>query len=131
MVNKSRHYQEQIEPPQPMDESWWEAVLAQEDEQIESNLGRSARASAAVSHWDELRHDQLGEDEYLNWEQAFELYEQDQVIRLAVSGCNRGGCWSAESICTALFRSRTWSNTHARAKTRKAGLPPISIACST
>lgn len=91
MVNKIRHYQEQIEPPQPMDESWWEAVLAQEDEQTESNLGRSTRSSAANSHWDELRRNQLGEDEYLDWEQAFELYEQDQVVRLAVSGCNRGG----------------------------------------
>ena len=91
MVNKIRRYQEQTTPPQPMDESWWEAVLAEEDAHVETAPGRSARTPATPPYWDEPRHDHMGDDTYLDWDQAFELYEQDQVVRMVVSGCNRGG----------------------------------------
>lgn len=91
MVNKIRHYQEQIGPPLPMDESWWEAVMAEEEEQTETSGGRPARAPVSAAHWEDSRREELGEDEFLDWEQALDLYEQDLVIRMVVSGCNRGG----------------------------------------
>lgn len=91
MVNKIRRYQEQTTPPQPMDESWWEAVLAEEDEHSGSTSGRPARAPVTPPLWDEPRYDQMSGEDYLDWDLAFELYEQDQVVRMVVAGCNRGG----------------------------------------
>ena len=71
-----------------MDESWWEAVLAEEKTQREAP--KSARSTAHPNNWENGQGD-LPEASALNWHRALELYEQDQVIEMTVTGCNRGG----------------------------------------
>jgi small subunit ribosomal protein S1 len=73
-----------------MDESWWEAVLTEEETLVGTSAMRAARTAIPGSKWETSRFDQ-NEDESLDWKQALELYEQDQVVRLIVTGCNRGG----------------------------------------
>ena len=48
------------------------------------------RVPDSNSRWEETRQD-LSEEETLNWQHAIELYEQDQVLLMEVTGCNRGG----------------------------------------
>jgi len=78
-----------------MDESWWEAVLTEEAAQSASNPARAARPNAAAvnSHTSGVAETtgELPESAALDWKKATELYEQDQVVRLLVIGCNRGG----------------------------------------
>ena len=90
MVNRTRYHEDQGGPPPPKDESWWEAVLTEEETLGGSSATRAARPAIPGSRWESSRFDQT-EDESLDWKQALELYEQDQVIRLIVTGCNRGG----------------------------------------
>lgn len=91
MVSRSNYHQDRGEPPPPMDESWWEAVLAQEDEAAGALSSRSMRILTPGANWEDYRMDQLSEGDLLDWEKAIELYEQDQVIQMIVTGCNRGG----------------------------------------
>jgi len=89
MVNKIRYHEEQGGPPPPMDESWWEAVL--EDENVGgAPVARVARPSYSNSHYDEA-HPEGGDEDGLDWQRAIDLYEQDQVIEMVVTGSNRGG----------------------------------------
>jgi small subunit ribosomal protein S1 len=95
MVIKKRYHDEQGDPPPPMDETWWEAVLAEEVAQSTPTTSRSARpaahpANTQVSNIEELPDGEL-EIAPLDWQKATELYEQDQVVSLRVTGCNRGG----------------------------------------
>lgn len=78
MVNKS--YSEQVERgPQPLDESWWAAVLAEEET--------------------EPTNEEKGDNEFgsgpqqakVDWEQAQRIYDSDETITLEVVDFNRGG----------------------------------------
>ncbi len=89
MVNRIRYHEETGGPPPPMDETWWEAVLTEEETLSEPVGVRMARTSSNM-HWDDTRQE-LYEEDSLNWQHAIELYEQDQVVVLEVTGCNRGG----------------------------------------
>jgi len=91
MVTKRRYIEEASAPPPPMDESWWDAVMAEDEMQSapRSNY-RPARHASSETRLDPLDVD-IQEAGALDWEQAIELYEQDQVIQLEVTGCNRGG----------------------------------------
>lgn len=87
MVTKQRFRTQEGGPP-PLDESWWEAVLAEDEDQ---NLA-SARTSESVSPNHRSRPQATGADApALDWDLATELYESDQVIQLDVCGYNRGG----------------------------------------
>jgi small subunit ribosomal protein S1 len=95
MVIKRRYHDGQDGPPPPMDESWWEAVLAEEAAQSALNSSRVARSnthmsSAPASNMDETQGE-TPEAAMLDWQKATLLYEQDQVVHLQVTGCNRGG----------------------------------------
>ena len=73
-------------PPAP-DEAWWEAVLAEDETR---NLPHTSRC---ITPEDE-NHNHASSEEILasvDWEKASQLYEQDQVITLQVTGYNRGG----------------------------------------
>lgn len=87
MVTK-RHLTDTTNGPPPMDESWWESVLAEEAAQAIVRPAKSARRLAERS---DAKHDDLSDLADLDWRKATELYDQDQVIELVVSGCNRGG----------------------------------------
>ncbi len=96
MVIKKRYHDGQGSPPPPMDESWWEAVLAEEVAQSATATSRGARLTAhtaANTQFSNIEDATEGEPEIatLDWQKATELYEQDQVVSLHVTGCNRGG----------------------------------------
>jgi small subunit ribosomal protein S1 len=90
MVNKRRLIDETNGPPPQMDESWWESVLAEDAAQSVFRPAKNVRHSAPAEHVDS-NHVDVSDLESLDWKKATELYDQDQVIELIVSGCNRGG----------------------------------------
>jgi small subunit ribosomal protein S1 len=70
-----------------IDESWWESVLAEEGD----HGGRQASRPAAGPSG---RRGNRGQDparKSPDWKQVKQLYEQDQIVSLQVTGCNRGG----------------------------------------
>ncbi len=77
------------EPPPPMDESWWQAVMA-EDRAI---YGAGPRRSVnGVANRNRLMATRMPSyDEELDWDWALDLYDQDEVVELTVVGYNRGG----------------------------------------
>jgi small subunit ribosomal protein S1 len=90
MVNKRNSNDENQASPRSMDEAWWQSVLAEDEtryvnhnpKEFRSSPMRSAR-SLDLSSEDASR--------MLDWDKAFELYEQDEVVSLAVTSFNRGG----------------------------------------
>jgi len=73
-----------------MDESWWQAVLAENEAQSTMQTIRSDDELAAGESFDISRFDEA-EPGSLDWDKALRLYEQDEVVDLLVTGCNRGG----------------------------------------
>lgn len=70
------------ESPPPMDESWWSAVLTEEEKS-------SAQRSRGPEGYMGERNDNRGTPE--DWAWAKELYEKDDTVDLNVIGYNRGG----------------------------------------
>ena len=89
MVNKQLQKEAEILDggPPPLDESWWEAVLT-EDEQRSQGSVNQARNSEKP---DKKATHSPNESEPVDWEIAKELFEQDKATTLQVNGCNRGG----------------------------------------
>ena len=88
MVNKWTHKasRERGGGPPPLDESWWEAVLA------EDVAYKPAHSSSATPPEPKaLAQIAAGESMEVDWGYAGELFAQDQVISLEVSDHNRGG----------------------------------------
>lgn len=76
MVNKT--YSEGLQGgPQPLDESWWAAVLA-EEEKASPVVGTPSQS--------ETPHQAM-----VDWEQARKIYNSDQTVTLEVVDYNRGG----------------------------------------
>jgi small subunit ribosomal protein S1 len=76
MVNKT--YSEGLQGgPQPLDESWWAAVLA-EEEKTSPAVGTPSQS--------ETPHQAM-----VDWEQARKIYNSDQTVTLEVVDYNRGG----------------------------------------
>jgi small subunit ribosomal protein S1 len=90
MVSRLHNHENIGGPPPPMDESWWEAVLAGEEAAPNSSPNRTSHGLAHTATWDEMQAEEPLE-EVLDWQHAIELYEKDQVIQMTVTGCNRGG----------------------------------------
>ncbi|MBN2547741.1 MAG: 30S ribosomal protein S1 [Anaerolineales bacterium] len=89
MVSKRRYQENHIAPP-PMDESWWEAVLAEDEAQHTPVNNRCARQGGAEPQKTGAQA-AIFEAELVDWELALQLYQQDQVVYLQVTGFNRGG----------------------------------------
>ncbi len=71
------------ESPTPLlDEGWWESVLAEEGRLASRPLRHLGPGQARAP-----RPQEAGPD----WAQIQELYRRDQIVRLRVTGCNRGG----------------------------------------
>lgn len=88
MVDKKHTYNEKNMPP-PMNESWWEAVLAEDEAQHNQSNTKHISHGGGERRFSEFVNEDC--EESLDWEEAKLLYEQDQVISLMVTGCNRGG----------------------------------------
>ncbi|MBE9474086.1 MAG: 30S ribosomal protein S1 [Chloroflexi bacterium] len=79
MVNKT--YSEGLHGgPQPLDESWWAAVLA-EDEKTAETRGDTPPSETSRGP----------RQAKVNWEQARKIYDSDETVTLEVIDYNRGG----------------------------------------
>jgi len=88
MVNDTYNIYKKLEGgPPPLDESWWEAVLA-EDEATTAKRQPSHRSSRSTEANTRNHHYDI---ESIDWELTAELYAQDKVCDLEVTGYNRGG----------------------------------------
>jgi small subunit ribosomal protein S1 len=90
MVTKRRMLEESVAPPPQMDESWWESVLAEDEAKSVARSAKNSRYPSSPDHL-ETDHEDLSDLIMLDWKKATDLYDQDQVVELIVSGCNRGG----------------------------------------
>ena len=89
MVNKNFTRELRGGPP-PMDESWWEAVMA-EDEALNNSKPVQSYPSRPLAGVQSSAHRPSTEIAQVDWDRAIELYEQDDTVELLVTGCNRGG----------------------------------------
>lgn len=87
MVN--RKYLEERNLPPAMDESWWESVLAEDEAHSSAAAQKSSHPGSVEKHAAALEIEP--EQEKLDWSQACTIFDQDQVVNLAVCGFNRGG----------------------------------------
>lgn len=77
------------EPP-PLDESWWEAIMAEDDVRKPSPYKQATLRS--TSNGKGIAALQPSEPPVMmDWDLAIELYEMDRIITLQVCGYNRGG----------------------------------------
>lgn len=88
MVTKPFHRSENGGPP-PLDDSWWEAVLTEDESQYLPAQRRAPASPAANSRPAPQRKTQ--EYNQVDWEYAQGLYLQDRACSLLVTGFNRGG----------------------------------------
>jgi small subunit ribosomal protein S1 len=87
MVNKVRFSEFQEEPP-PLDESWWESVLAEEERSVPATGKPQSNMQPVVKTG--ITRPPI-EPATIDWRIAGELYEQDRIICMQVTGYNRGG----------------------------------------
>lgn len=85
MVRKqTNHYSQN---PQPVDEGWWEAVLAEEE--INSEDDDRLFINSDQTENQKILASEAGEA--VNWKKALQIYENDLAVTLDVTGYNRGG----------------------------------------
>jgi small subunit ribosomal protein S1 len=88
MVNKQRYREVEGGPP-PLDESWWQAILAEDEAR---SLSVAARNAVPANQQNRPRSQNAsGDAQNIDWDKASELYDHDQTIELEVCGYNRGG----------------------------------------
>ena len=72
-----------IEKSMPeMDDSWWESVLAEEERY-------SPHVAKPVRNEETLKRESVKQDP--NWSEVRDLYHEDRIVDLQVTGYNRGG----------------------------------------
>jgi small subunit ribosomal protein S1 len=88
MVNKQKYREFEGGPP-PLDESWWQAILAEDEAHT---MPGSARDSIPAKQRGRARFQTTPSDaQNIDWDKVSELYDHDQTIELEVCGYNRGG----------------------------------------
>jgi small subunit ribosomal protein S1 len=87
MVNKVP-FSDFQEEPAPLDESWWESVLA-EEERSAPVLPKYQPGPQPVTRTAPARS--LVEPNGIDWHMAGEMYDQDRIVCMQVTGYNRGG----------------------------------------
>ena len=89
MVNEGQHLDVKGTPP-ALDESWWDTVLAEDENRSSSYNSRVPPLNEP--NYKESNEPGVGvEHELVDWEYVLQLYEQDQVISMKVISYNRGG----------------------------------------
>jgi small subunit ribosomal protein S1 len=78
-----------VVPPE-IDESWWTALLAEEDKY--NQIGSKEQAITVESRGHEKdRSKKGGKASEIDWQMVQEIFAQDQVVTLEITGFNRGG----------------------------------------
>ena len=86
MVTKQAH---NSVPPE-MDESWWTALLAEEEEHRHAGSTVQGKAEESRNHWiDNTKRGSKTSE--IDWQKVWEIFEKDQVVTLEITGFNRGG----------------------------------------
>lgn len=75
--------------PPPMEESWWEAVLTEEESRVQTPSQRAPGRESQVGKSDTPAYTEAQES--IDWELAQEKFDRDEIVPLAVVGYNRGG----------------------------------------
>ena len=75
--------------PPPMDESWWEAVLMQEEDYKQPQAAH--RVASIPKESKPYPSKSSAEADKVDWALAQQLYEEDQATNCQVTGFNRGG----------------------------------------
>ena len=88
MVQESQHEESNGAPP-PLDESWWQAVLA-EEERLTVDTDDLSEIEQRHPRFETPLEEEAGVHP-IDWETAYRLYELDESISLKVTGYNRGG----------------------------------------
>lgn len=83
MVTAAQRIATQDEPP-PLDEGWWQAVLAEESLSSDK-IFRSEKTKSPPPNLRSIAQ------ETVDWNYAKTLFEEDQVIEMQVTGYNKGG----------------------------------------
>jgi small subunit ribosomal protein S1 len=86
MVNKHTNY---VVHPE-IDESWWTALLAEEDKYNQTVNKEQVITDVSVSHGKETLRRSNKTNE-IDWQMVREVYAKDQVVDLEITGFNRGG----------------------------------------
>jgi small subunit ribosomal protein S1 len=76
--------------PPPLDESWWDAIMA-EDDVHRPTPARQGTYKARSNGVDAALRTPNEPPTMMDWDLAVELYELDRIITLQVCGYNRGG----------------------------------------
>jgi small subunit ribosomal protein S1 len=76
--------------PPEIDESWWNAILAEEDKFAQSRLKAPVKTEALLEHQKEMpkRGSKTSE---IDWQMVQDIFAKDQVVTLNITGYNRGG----------------------------------------
>src|SRR4030043_2441610 len=77
-------------PPPEIDESWWTALLAEEDKYNQVGLKEQLQNRGVKEHVRESLK-KSGKTSEIDWQLVNEIFEKDQVITLEITGFNRGG----------------------------------------
>ena len=77
-------------PPPEIDESWWTALLAEEDKYNQVGLKEQLQNRGVKEHARESLK-KSGKTSEIDWQLVNEIFEKDQVITLEITGFNRGG----------------------------------------
>lgn len=84
-----RIYKEFEGSPPPLDESWWQAVLA-EDEARQGTSNHPSSQTAQGTH-KPTPFQSASDSRALDWSLAKDTYESDRICEMEVTGYNRGG----------------------------------------
>lgn len=76
--------------PDPVDESWWAAILSDEEKNAPP-VANQQLLKDAISEKEFAQNRPIQKNNSVDWEQARALFEQDEPVTLQVSGYNRGG----------------------------------------
>jgi small subunit ribosomal protein S1 len=78
-----------VVPPE-IDESWWKALLAEEDKY--NQIGSKEQTITVESRGHEKDSSKKGSKaSEIDWQMVQEIFAQDQVVTLEITGFNRGG----------------------------------------
>jgi small subunit ribosomal protein S1 len=76
--------------PPEIDESWWTALLADEDKYNQVGSKEQVKTEGSREHIrDSIK--KAGKTSEIDWQMVQDIFEKDQVITLDITGFNRGG----------------------------------------
>lgn len=100
---KQINYREFQSGPPPQDESWWEAIMAEDEAKINAASTRrpaTPNANQRPNHFSAPSNRRTAADlPAVDWAKALDIYGNDQMVTLLVTNYNRGGLLvSGESL---------------------------------